>query len=163
MTRYIYSTPPSSPLSTPPPPPSSPISVQPHYIQFFIRNVEELRESNYPLIRFESRAHSHEFIRQMQSEKAYGLPTGHLILNNPQLLPEDVRKKHQYPVAKTPDDIDDADGIEEVTYIMRDGCYSIERNIALLKSVVEQIENNSLIDHGFQDFVRAYPNTFSQL
>jgi len=99
----------------------------------------------------------------MQSEKALGMSTGYLILNNPQLLPENVRKIHQYPVAKTPVDIDDADGIEEVTYIMRDGCYSIERNIDLLKSVVEQIENNSLFYDGFQDFVRAYPNTLSQL
>jgi hypothetical protein len=96
----------------------------------------------------------------MQSEKASGMSTGYLILNNPQLLPENVRERHQYPVAKPPDE-DDIPG--EVTYIMRDGCYSIERNIALLKSVVEQIENNSLLDHGFQDFVRAYPNTLSQL
>ena len=158
MTRYIYSTPPSSPLSTPTPP----ISVQPHYIQFFVRNVEELRESNYPLIRFESRTHAYEFILQMISEKALEMSTGYLILNNPQLLPQDVRKEHQYSVIKIPDE-DEDEGDEEVTYTIRDGCYSIERNIALLKSVVEQIENNSLVDHGFQDFVRAYPNTFSQL
>lgn len=158
MTNYIYSTPPSSPLSTP----THPMSVEPHYIQFFVRNVEELRESNYPLIRFESRAHAYEFILQMISEKALGMSTGYLILNNPQLLPRDVRKEHQYSVIKIPDE-DEDEGDEEVTYTIRDGCYSIERNIALLKSVVEQIENNSLVDHGFQDFVRAYPNTFSQL
>ena len=147
MTNYIYFTPPSSPLSTPPPPPSSPISVQPHYIQFFVRNVEGLEESKYPLIRFESRAHAHEFIRQMISEKAPGMSTGYLILNNPQLLPEDVRKEHQYSVIKIPDE-DEDEGDKEVTYTIRDGCYSIEKNIALLKSVVEQIENNSLVDHG---------------
>ena len=136
-----------------------------HSLQFFVRNVTELRnkeleiDSTYPLIQFASNEDAYDFIRSLSSEHSHDMSTGgYLILNNPQLLPIGVRSLHQYSIATISDDD------EEEQFHKRDGCFSIERNIVLLQSVVDQIYNNTIgDDDGFREFIWNYPNTLSQL
>jgi hypothetical protein len=137
-----------------------------HSIQFFVRNVTDLRDkeleidSTYPLIQFATKALAYDFIRRLIAEHAHDMSgEGYLILNNPQLLPIDVRYIHQYSIAKISDDTDN----DDYDTVVMDGCFSIERNIDLLKNVTDQIDNNNLGGPGFREFLQNYPNTLSQL
>jgi hypothetical protein len=135
----------------------------PHSIQFYVRNVAELQnkevqiDSTYPLIYFESRLDAYNFIRQLTAERSRGMTTdGYLILNNPQLLPNNVRSIHQYSIAKIPDDMDSDDS----DTIVMDGCFSIERNMDLLYSVIDQIDNNNSGGPGFRDFIQTHSRNY---
>jgi len=139
-----------------------------HSIQFFVRNVPELRndelaiDSTFPLINFATKTDAYNFIGLLRAEPAHGIANvGYLILNNPQLLPGNVRSRHQYRVAKIAEnpENDDRDG-EEGNEIVMDGCFSIERNIDILMNVVDQIDNNNLGGPGFREFIQTHSRNY---
>ena len=98
----------------------------------------------------------------------------YFVLNNPQLLPDSVRRKHQYTarVAQEPtldeqynelvfgsktcdysEDCSDSSDDERDTYIKIDGCFRMKDNIELLIKHKSQIKNNTNMEHGFYDYV----------
>jgi hypothetical protein len=138
-----------------------------HSIQFFVRNVPELRndeltiDSTFPLINFATKTAAYNFIGLLRAEPAHGIANvGYLILNNPQLLPYNVRTQHQYRVAKISDDPEN----ERDEEIFMDGCFSIERNIDILMNVVDQIDNNNLGrargEAGFREFIQTHSRNY---
>jgi hypothetical protein len=137
--------------------------VRSYYVQFFVRNVPELRndeltiDSTYPLINFATKTDMYNFLGLLRAEPARGMANvGYLILNNPQLLPRNVRSRHQYRVAKISDNPEN----EIHDEIIMDGCFSIERNIDILMNVVDQIDNNNLDGPGFRDFIRTHSHNY---
>ena len=138
-----------------------------HSIQFFVRNVPELRndelaiDSTFPLINFATKTDAYNFIELLRAEHAHGIANvGYLILNNPQLLPGNVRSRHQYRVAKI---AENPENDRDVAIVM-DGCFSIERNIDILMNVVEQIDNNNLGrsrgESGFREFIQTHSRNY---
>ncbi len=132
-------------------------------IQFFVRNVPELlngEHNTYPLITFETRDIAYDFIRLLRAEHTSEMAgTGCLILNNPQLLPNNVRSQHQYTIAKMSDDPEN----DRLDYTVNDGCFNIERNIVLLNSVIDKIDNNNMdcadrdrSSPGFREFIQTH-------
>ena len=130
-------------------------------LQIFIEGVEGIisTRNNFPLIEFETNADKYAWINKLQSvPRGTAIPGGHFAINNPQLLPDDVRKPHMYPAPDRPrsyvDDHDtesESESDDEYVPLMLDGIYSINRNLYLLKQVL--IDNNSLEPYGFNDYV----------
>ena len=58
-------------------------------------------ENNFPLIRFDTKDVGLDFIRSLKSMPTHSLNEPYFVINNPQLLPDDVRKPHMF----TPFDI----------------------------------------------------------
>jgi hypothetical protein len=103
----------------------------------------------------------------------------YFVLNNPQLLPDSVRRKHQYKVKiarvtqePTQDELymelvfgskicdyseycSDSSDDECDTYI--DGCFRMKDNIELLIKYQSQIKNNTNMEYGFYDYVSNCP------
>ena len=131
-------------------------------------------DNNFPLIEFDSKQSYHEFISNLVSVERKSLVEDepYFVLNNPQLLPDIVRRKHQYTasVAKEPtreeqymelvfgsntcdysEDCSDSSDDECDTYI--DGCFRMKDNIELLIKYQSQIKNNTNMEYGFYDYV----------
>jgi len=55
-------------------------------------------DNNFPLIGFESKQAFHDFVLSLVSVERKTIEEGepYFVLNNPQLLPDSVRSKHQY-------------------------------------------------------------------
>jgi hypothetical protein len=132
-------------------------------LQIFVSEVKGIQptSNNFPLIEFASDNDMHTFIKKLVSiPRTYNIPGGYFVLNNPQHLPDAVRKRHMYPA---PDrerihgrDSDTDSGSEDEYYpLMLDGCYPINQNLHLLQQV--KIDNNSLESYGFNDYVNAVP------
>lgn len=136
-------------------------------------------DNNFPLIEFESKQLYHEFVSSLVSinRKSLVEDETYFVLNNPQLLPANVRRKHQYKVkvarvaheptldeqynelvfgSKTCDYSEycsDSSDDERETYIDIDGCFRMKDNIELLIKYKSQIKNNTNMEHGFYDYV----------
>ena len=137
------------------------------------------QDNNFPLLEFESKQAYHEFVLSLVSinRKSLVEDEPYFVLNNPQLLPSSVRRKHQYTarVAKEPkldeqynelvfgsglpktcdysEDCSDSSDDERDTYIEIDGCFRMKDNIELLIKHKSQIKNNTNMEHGFYDYV----------
>jgi hypothetical protein len=138
-------------------------------------------DNNFPLIEFDSKQSYYDFISNLVSVERKSLVEDepYFVLNNPQLLPDSVRRKHQYKVkiarvskeptkdeqymelvfgSKTCDyseDCSDSSDDECDTYI--DGCFRMKDNIELLFKHKSQIKNNTNMDHGFYHYVSSCP------
>jgi hypothetical protein len=135
-------------------------------------------DNNFPLIEFDSKQAYYDFISNLVSVERKSLVEDepYFVLNNPQLLPDSVRRKHQYTarVAKEPtqdeqymelvfgsktcdysEDCSDSSDDECDTYI--DGCFRMKDNIELLFKHKSQIKNNTNMDHGFYHYVSSCP------
>lgn len=66
--------------------------------QFFIFKTIGITESNnLPLIRFPTQDDAYKFIRSLKSvPHDYPIRNGYMVLHNPQLIPEDLRKYHMF-------------------------------------------------------------------
>jgi hypothetical protein len=130
-------------------------------LQIFIEGVEGIisTRNNFPIIEFETNVDKHAWINKLQSvPRGTTIPGGHFAINNPQLLPDDVRKRHMYPAPERPrsyvndSDTDPESGSDdEYVPLMLDGVYPIKLNLRILKQVL--IDNNSLEPYGFNDYV----------
>jgi len=135
-----------------------------HYIQIFIYNAGNLinhRRNNFPLLCFESKDLAYEFISNLVSVPRDDINEEYFVINNPQLLPEEVRSLHTYRQYVVPDvsdseNEDDDDIAKQTKYIMRDGCFSIRHNLKLLASCV--IDNNAIYeeDFGFNEYLAIF-------
>jgi hypothetical protein len=134
-------------------------------------------DNNFPLIGFETKQAFHDFVLSLISVERKTIEEGepYFVLNNPQLLPDSVRSKHQYKVkiarvaqeptqdeqynelvfgSKTCDYSEycsDSSDDECDTYI--DGCFRMKDNIELLIKHKLQIRNNTNMDYGFYDYI----------
>ena len=129
-----------------------------HTLQFFAYNLNEQginKNNNYPLFRFSSKEEAYNFIRFLESEKSHSILEGHFVLNNPHLLPTELRKIHMYKGLKIVSEyyVSDSSSDEEEPHTFFDGCFSIAKNSNILKSVIGQIDNNTLEIYGFKEFV----------
>ena len=140
-------------------------------------------DNNFPLIEFESKQAYHDFVLSLVSTNRKSLVEDepYFVLNNPQLLPDSVRRKHKYTtrVAKEPtreeqynelvfgsktcdysEDCSDSSDDERETYIDIDGCFRMKDNIELLMKHKSQIKNNTNMEYGFYDYVSTCAEQF---
>jgi len=152
--------------------------------QIFIYKVFGITaDNNFPLIEFDSKQAYYDFVLSLVSTNRKSLVEDepYFVLNNPQLLPDSVRRKHQYKVkiarvtqeptqdelymelvfgSKTCDyseDCSDSSDDEHETYIEIDGCFRMKDNIELLFKHKSQIKNNTNMDRGFYHYVSSCP------
>jgi hypothetical protein len=128
-------------------------------LQIFIEGVEGIisTRNNFPLIEFDTNVDKYAWINKLKSvPRGTAIPGGHFAINNPQLLPDDVRKPHMYPAPERPthdsDTDPESDSDDEYMPLMLDGIYSINQNLSILKQVL--IDNNSLEPYGFNDYIK---------
>ena len=120
-------------------------------LQFFVYNA--LAEDNrYPTIEFDSKQDAYEFLSLLRSENARRLYDPFMVLNNPQLLPKNVRNLHSYTVVTISEDDDNESKTEKHEY---DGCFSIHRNLAVFQRVANRINDNTRMSSGFRDYIRS--------
>ena len=111
--------------------------------QFFICNYTNTKinsKSNCPLIHFLNETEKHNFYKSLISVHhniAFNLKELFLVFNNPQLLPDDIRNVHKKK-----------DG--------SDGYFLLKDNITQLKSVFQNIDNNTNEATGFKEFIEKY-------
>lgn len=131
-------------------------------------------DNNFPLIEFDSKQLYYDFISNLVSTNRKSLVEDepYFVLNNPQLLPDSVRRKHQYTARVTQEPTQDEQYMELVfgsntcdysedcsdssddecdTYI--DGCFRMKDNIELLIKYQSQIKNNTNMEYGFYDYI----------
>lgn len=120
-----------------------------HSLQIFLyKTGNGINEhNNFPFLRFGSNADAHEFVTKLKSCPMVDISGGFFVLNNPQHLPNIVRKLHMYP------ELDSSDDENKPQMIMRDGYFSMEdaENIRLLKQCT--ISNNTNELTGFREYL----------
>ncbi len=110
-------------------------------------------ENNFPLIRFDTKDAGLDFVRNLKSTPQHRLNEPYFVINNPQQLPDDVRKIHMFKkyVNNNDDDDSDYENDDDGWYMMEDGCFSIFDNLHLFENLV--IDNNTNEPMGFSDFL----------
>ena len=102
-------------------------------IQIFVYATCGIDDSNcFPLLLFEDDDAKHRFISNLVSRPRSTYSNDYFELNNPQLLPAEIREKH--------------------TYQGFDGCFSINENWGLLAYGCV-IDNNTHDSFGFSDII----------
>jgi hypothetical protein len=114
-------------------------AVEPVYLQIFVYGVYGINiTNNFPTILFRNKEIKNNWIRSLVPSQARRLnDEAYFVINNPQLLPIEVRRTYV-----------DAEGGEW------DSCFSVRENLTMLRDV--NIENNTLNESG----VRESLNTF---
>ena len=113
-------------------------------IQFFIHNIDGINAlNNFPLLRFQTQEHAYDFIRSLKSIPCDNVVNRYMVLNNPQLLPDELRKLHMFT--------DDILYMEDVNNVY-DGIFPIRDNLELLKHC--DIDNNTFEEYGFSECIR---------
>jgi len=129
-------------------------------IQLFVYGINGFnRNNNFPLIYFNTNIEMHDFIQGLQSVSRQELDpdTPYFVVNNPQLLPSDIRKLHVYENPHyTTDSRSDADEaskiiVKEPRFI--DGVFPLIDNIQHLKNY--KYDNNTSQDKGFDDYIQT--------
>lgn len=113
-----------------------------HTIQIFIRRSMLKRDNHFPLLNFDTKVSAYDFISKLKSVPRADVNEPHFVINNPQLLPDEVRELHKYP--------------DEDEY-MRDGCFTIHDNMEMLMKC--EIKNNMIDtynDFGFNEYLNEY-------
>lgn len=131
-----------------------------HSIQLFIYGADEIiiqHKNNFPLIRFDTKELAYEFIRNLKSQPGSSFEYPYFVINNPQLLPDDVRILHMYKkyINNENEDGENEDGDIENDGdddIMMDGCFSIYKNFDLFMDLV--IDNNTNEAVGFKEYLK---------
>jgi len=119
-------------------------------LQFFVYKTPGIDgDNNFPLFYFRTKVEAHDFIRRLVSVPRHSeINSEYMVLNNPQHLPDDVRRPHMYTSDVVIDDPNHPDFGEAMVL---DGHYKIHDNYALLYSAY--IENNTKSDFGFRDYL----------
>ena len=114
------------------------------YLQIFGYNIPGINRDNmFPLICFPNRETELKFVRALISRPCRRLSDEpYFVINNPQLLPNDVRNPHMHDTVECDDD-------GEYVIKQYDNCYSVRDNMDLL--MVQIIDNNTLLDSGFRE------------
>ena len=118
-------------------------------IQFFIYKTPGIDgDNNFPLFCFHTRQDAYEFISKLVSvPRDYQNNAEFMVLNNPQHLPDNIRKPHMHESNIIIDD----PGVED--FGLLDGHYNIRDNWALLTEYSANIDNNSLSEIGFREYL----------
>jgi hypothetical protein len=131
-----------------------------HSLQLFVYGANEIivpHMNNFPLLRFDTPELAYDFIRKLKSHPGCSLDYyPYFVINNPQLLPNDVRKLHMYE-KKISDDSENDDSENEHDgddnkYIMMDCCFPIYQNLDLLMNI--DIYNNTNSSEGFKEYLQ---------
>ena len=130
-------------------------------LQIFIYNTDKILplRNNYPLLLFETKDDMYNFVRRLKSipynhdEKEIN---GYFMLNNPQLLPSEVRKLHMYPVKSIPNLNSDSDSESDTEYVplLRDGQFPIFDTNNVKALLTCDIDDNTLEPYGFSDYMK---------
>lgn len=113
--------------------------------QFFVFKTVGINEhNNFPCILFQSQEQAYEFIRKLKSIPSDCVTNRYMVLNNPQLLPDELRKHHMF----SGDILYLEDGAN-----LYDGKYPIDENMGLLKQC--EIDNNTFEKYGFSECIRG--------
>ena len=142
-----------------------------HSLQLFIYSANEIivpHMNNFQLLRFDTPELAYEFIRKLKSHPGSSLEYPHFVINNPQLLPNDLRilqmyKKYISDDNDSENDDSENDDIEnddsdieydsdDNKYIMLDGCFSIYQNLDLFTNI--DIDNNTNEAEGFKEYLQ---------
>lgn len=131
-----------------------------HSLQLFIYGADEIiipHKNNFPFIRFDTKELAYDFIRNLKSHPGCSFGNPYFVINNPQLLPDDVRKLHMYKkyINNENEDGENEDGDIENDGdddIMMDGCFSIYKNFDLFMDLV--IDNNTNEAVGFKEYLK---------
>ena len=115
-----------------------------HCLQIFVYKAME-GDNNFPLLYFDTLGEKHEFVRNLKSIPRQRLDKPHFVLNNPQLLPYDIRNLHVYEAH-----INTLDSPQQGVD-MRDGIFVIEDNIDIFQYC--KIDNNTLEETGFAEYI----------
>ena len=121
-----------------------------HSLQLFIYKTPGINgDNNYPLFRFATKAEAYNFISQLVSVPK---PDNgeYMVLNNPQLLPDNIRNLHMYPSGIIEDDSSDE---EFGKTRLLDGYFNICDNIELLRAYSANIDDNTNCNVGFSDYL----------
>ena len=132
-------------------------------LQLFIYNTPLTRDNNFPLVQFDSDIDKYAFITRISSTSQRSDTTApYFVINNPQLLPSIVRRKHMYAVKRDHFRKQHTNGYgsnsesedEDDEYDLFDGIFLIYENIDELRKL--DINNNTLLNTGFVDYVQAF-------
>ena len=121
------------------------------YLQIFVYNTDGIDGGNkYPLLSFPDRATELNFVRALASRPSRRLMDDepYFVINNPQLLPNDVRELHMHDVVE----YDEYLGEDLVR--RRDNCFSIRDNLELL--LLQNVNNNTLENTGFGEALHTF-------
>jgi hypothetical protein len=129
---------------------SSPMASSVKYLQIFIYNTPGVtREGMFPMLSFPDRAAELNFVRALVSRQYRRLTEEpYFVINNPQLLPDDVRRLHMHVSV----DYNEDTGQEVIR--RHDNCFSIRDNLELL--LLQNIDNNSVENAGFSEVLRTF-------
>ena len=112
-------------------------------------------ENNYPFIRFRTKEEMYAFIASLVSFSPTELDDDtetYFVINNPQLLPSDVRKLHTYTLNIVSDDSSD----EEGTMKTQDGIFLLSDNFEKFEDLPKSdIDNNTNEDIGFYEVIHG--------
>ena len=113
-------------------------------LQIFIYKLRGINyDNNFPILRFSSQSEMYSFISKLESSRQYDNTINpFFVINNPQLLPDEIRKKHMYPSIDNDDSSDD-EKLEDGVF------YFTDKNVELLRDC--DIDNNTLLEHGFAE------------
>ena len=120
-------------------------------LQIFIYNTYGITGGNkYPLLSFPDRATELNFVRALTSRPSRRLMDDepYFVINNPQLLPIDVRELHMHDVVEY-----DEDRGQDVVR-SRDNCFSIRDNLDLL--LLQNVNNNTNENAGFSEALQSF-------
>jgi len=121
------------------------------YLQIFIYNTHGITGGNrYPLLIFPDLATELNFVRALTSRPSRRLVDDepYFVINNPQLLPKDVRELHMHDVVE----YDEDHGQDVIRH--RDNCYSIRDNLELL--LLQNVDNNTNENTGFSEALQSF-------
>jgi hypothetical protein len=115
-------------------------------LQIFVFNTGMMNgENNFPLLYFNTLKEKYDFIRNLTSIPRQRLDKPYFVLNNPQLLPENVRYLHAYEAH-----LDPLDSPQQGANIM-DGIFTIKDNVYKFKNFI--IDNNTREETGFVEYI----------
>ena len=130
-------------------------------MQLFIYNTSLTRDNNFPLVSFDSDIDKYAFITRLRSTSQRSDTTApYFVINNPQLLPNVVRRTHMYARKRDhfskqqTNDSDSESEDEDDEYDLFDGIFLIYENIDELRKL--EIDNNTLSNTGFVEYVQAF-------
>ena len=130
-----------------------------HSIQIFAYSDEDFdggiltHANNFPLIRFDSKQLAYEFINGLKSQPMSRMEEPYFVINNPQHLPDNIRKPHMFKELLDSDADSDSDADDD-RYILRDGCFSMRENVHVFASCIIDDNTNELF--GFIKFLEKY-------
>jgi hypothetical protein len=126
-------------------------------LQLFVYNTSLTRDNNFPLVSFDSDIDKYAFITRIRSSSQRSDTTApYFVINNPQLLPNVVRRTHMYARKRDhfrKQQTDDSD-TDDDEYDLFDGIFLIYENIDELRKL--EIDNNTLSNTGFSEYVQTF-------